>query len=47
MDADFADYLALLSNTSAQDKFLLPSQEKTAGDIDRYVTTDKTEFLFF
>ena len=40
-DADYADDLALLANTSALAKSLLPSLEQVAKGINVYVNTDK------
>ena len=46
-DADYSDDLALLTNTPAQDKSLLRSQEQAARGICLYVNTNKTEFMCF
>ena len=47
MDADYADYIALLANTPAKAESLLHSLEKAAGGIGLHVNTDKTEYMGF
>ena len=47
MDADYADDIALLVNTSAQAESLMHSLEKAAGGIGLHVNADKTEFMCF
>ena len=46
-DANYADDLALLLNTSAQVNSRLHSLEKAAGGIDLYMISEKTEFMCF
>ena len=46
-DADYADDLALLTNTSAQAESLLHSLEKAEGGINLYLKTNKTEYMCF
>ena len=46
-DADFADNLALLTNTPAQAEFILHSLEQIAGGIGLNVNTNKTKFMCF
>ena len=46
-DADYADNLAPLTNTPAQVKSLLHSQEQPARGIGLYLDTNKTEFMYF
>ena len=46
-DADYADDIALLANTSAQAKILLHSLERAAGGIGLHVNADKTEYMCF
>ena len=46
-DADYADDLALLTNTSAQVKSLLHNLEQAAGSIGLNVNANKTEFMCF
>ena len=41
-DTDNTDDLAFLSNTPAQEEYLLHSLEQTAEGIGLYVNTDKT-----
>ena len=47
MDADYADNIALLINTSTQIESLLHNLEEAAGGIDHYVNADKTEYMCF
>ena len=47
MDADYADDIALLANTSAQAESLLHTLERTAGGIDLDVNANKTEYMCF
>ena len=47
MDADYADNIALLSNTPTQSKSLLHSPEQAAGGIDLYMNAKKTEYMYF
>ena len=47
MNADYADDIALLANTPAQEESLLHSLHQTAGGIGLYVNTDKTEYMGF
>ena len=46
-DLDYADDIALLTNTPAQAESLLHSLERAAGSIGLHVTADKTEFMCF
>ena len=46
-DADYADDIALLSNTPAQSQTLLHSLERAASGIGLHVNADKTEFMCF
>ena len=46
-DADYADDIALLTNSPAQAKSLLQSPERAAGSIDLQVKADKTEYVCF
>ena len=41
-DVDYTDDMALLANTPALAKYLLPSLEWVAGGIGHYVNADKT-----
>ena len=47
MDADYADYIALLANTPILAKSLLHSLELTAGGIGLHMNADKTKYMFF
>ena len=47
MDADYADDIAILANTSAQAETLLHSVERAARGIGHHVNADKTEYLCF
>ena len=47
MDADYANDIALLANTSSLAKSLLHSLEKAAGGIGLHVNADKTEYMCF
>ena len=42
---DYADDLALLANTPAQDEFQFHSLEQAAGGISLYVNSKKTEYM--
>ena len=44
-DADYADDIVLLTNTSAQAETLLHSQERAAANISLHVNADKPEYL--
>ena len=46
-DANYADEIAQLSNSTAQTESQLHSLEKAAGSIDLHVNTDKTEYMYF
>ena len=46
-DADYADDIALLANTPAQDEILLYSQERAAAGIGFHVNAPKTKYMFF
>ena len=47
-DADSADDLTILANTSAQAKSRLHSKEQAAaGNIDLYVNANKTDYICF
>ena len=46
-DADYADDIALLADTSAQAESLLHSLERAAGSIGLYVNADKTQYMCF
>ena len=46
-DADYADDIALLANTSTHAETLLHNLEWAAGDIDAHVNADKTEYMDF
>ena len=47
MDADYADDIALLTNTPAQAESLLHSLERASAGIDLHVNADKTEYVCF
>ena len=47
INVDYADYLAFLTNTPAQAKFLQHSLEQAAGGIDLHVNANKNEFMCF
>ena len=46
MDAEYADDIVLLANTTAQAETLLHSLERAAGSKGRYVNADKTEYMY-
>ena len=46
-DADFADDIALLTNTPAQAETLLQSLERAAAVIDLHVNALKTKYMCF
>ena len=46
-DVDYADNMALLTDTPAQVESLLDSLEQTAGGLGLHVNADKTEFICF
>ena len=46
-DADYADDIALIVNTSAPGKTMLNSLERVAGGIGSHVNADKTEYMCF
>ena len=46
-DADYADDIALLTNTPAQAESQLHSLERAAGGIDLHVNADKMEYMCF
>ena len=46
-DVDYADDIALLTNTSAKAEYLLHSLEQAAGGIGLHVNADKTEYMRF
>ena len=46
-DSDYADDLALLSNTPTQAKSRLHSLEQTTRGISLYLNPDKTDFMSF
>ena len=46
-DADYADDIALLTNTSAKVETLLHSLERTVAGIDFHVNADETEYMCF
>ena len=46
-DADYADGIALLANTTAQTESLLHSLERVTGGIGLHVNIDKTEYMCF
>ena len=46
-DADYADDIALLANSSALVESLLHSLEQEASDIGLHVNADKTEYKCF
>ena len=46
-DADYADDIALLANTTAQAESLLQSLERAAARIGLHVNADKTEYMCF
>jgi len=46
-DADYADDLALMSDTIAEAEALLHILERAAGDVGLYVNAGKTEFMSF
>ena len=45
-NADYANELALLANPPTQTDTLLDSLKQTAGNIDLYVNSDETEFMW-
>ena len=47
MDADYADDIALMANTFAQDEILLHSLERAAASIGLHVNAHKTERVCF
>ena len=47
MDADYADDIAFLVNTPAQDKTLLHSLERAAAGLSLHVNADKMEYMCF
>ena len=47
MDADYADYIALLVNTPTQAESLLQSLKHAAGGIGLHVNVDKMEYMSF
>ena len=46
-DADYAEDIAILANTSTQAETLLHSLERAAGDIGFHVSADNTEYMCF
>ena len=46
-DADYADDIALLENTSAQAETRLHSLERAAAGIGLHINADKTEYMWF
>ena len=46
-DADYADDITLLANSSAQAESLLHCLDRVAGGISFYVNVDKTEYMCF
>ena len=46
-DANYADNLVLLTNTSTPAESLLQSMEQAAEGIGLYVNTNKTDFMCF
>ena len=46
-DANYADNMALLANSSVQAESLLHSLERAAGGIDPHVNADQTEYMCF
>ena len=46
-DTNYADDIALLANTPAQNETLLHSLERTAAVIGLHVNADKTEYMGF
>ena len=46
-DADYADYLALLANTTNQAETLLHSLERVAAGIGLHVNAHKTEYICY
>ena len=46
-NADYADDIALLANTTAQAEFHLHNLERAAGGIGLHVNVDKTEYMCF
>ena len=47
MDADYANDIAFLTNTTTQAKSLLYSLNQAARGIGLHVNTDKTEYMCF
>ena len=45
-NADYADDLVLLTNTTVQAEFLLHSSEQAAGGIGFYVNSNKKVYVF-
>ena len=46
-DADYANEIVLLANSSAQAESLLHSLEQAAGGIGLHINTDKMEYMCF
>ena len=46
-DDDYADYIAILTNTSNQSKTLLHSEERDAAGIGLHVNAHKTEYMCY
>ena len=47
MDADYANYIALMANTPAQAEYQLRSLEQAAGGIGLHMNADKAEYMCF
>ena len=47
LDADYADYKALLANTPTYAQSLLHYLKKAAGGIVSFINTDKREYMYF
>ena len=47
IDADYADDITLLANTSTKTESLLHSLERAADGIGHHVNTDMTEYMCF
>ena len=47
IDADFADHIALLTNTTAQTESQQHNLKRAAGGISVHVNSDKTEYMCF
>ena len=46
-DSDYADDIALLTNTPAQAEYLLQSLEQAVGSIGLHMNTNRSEYMYF